>query len=238
MNALQRLRSSLRNQGMANTLAKARGLVLDYLFDVRHGVDTCACLELDHLTVKGENRERGYLYQPTRVVLLRELFSALRPLIAADSVLVDFGSGKGRILLVAAEFGFREVRGVEFAHELCEIARRNIARFTARTKGPTEFKVCELDAAKYVVGADETVFILSNPFDQAILAKVLDNLVASLRQNPRHVLIVYFNAKWDQAIQERAEFVRLQELDLSGFRVTVYSNRERRSIPSTTRGAS
>jgi hypothetical protein len=213
---------------MANTLAKARGLVLDYLFDARYGVDTCACLELDHLTVEGENKDRGYLYQPTRVVLLRKLFRALRPLIAPESVLVDFGSGKGRILLVAAEFGFRKVRGVEFAHELCEIARRNISRFTARIKGTTEFKICELDAAKYVVEADETVFIMSNPFDQAILTKVLDNLVASLRRNPRQVLIAYFNAKWDQAIQERAEFVRLQELDLSGFRVTVYSNRERR----------
>jgi predicted RNA methylase len=39
---------------------------------------------------------------------------------------VDFGSGKGRVLLVASHYPFREVVGVEFSPELQKIAEGNI----------------------------------------------------------------------------------------------------------------
>jgi transcriptional regulator of NAD metabolism len=39
------------------------------------------------------------------------------------------GSGKARVLVVAAEFGLSEARGVESANELYEVARKNVAHF-------------------------------------------------------------------------------------------------------------
>jgi hypothetical protein len=42
---------------------------------------------------------------------------------------IDFGSGKGRVLLIAAGFPFKAVLGIEFSQELHEIAVQNIARF-------------------------------------------------------------------------------------------------------------
>ncbi len=43
---------------------------------------------------------------------------------------VDFGSGKGRALLVAAEYPFERIVGIEFAEELHEIAQRQPRRRT------------------------------------------------------------------------------------------------------------
>jgi len=143
-----------------------------------------------------------------------------------NGVLVDFGSGKGRMLLVASEFGFREERGVEFAHELCETARRNVARYTARTGVAAEFKIIESDAACYAIAADENVFMMYNPFDETILGRVLDNIAASLRKAPRRILIIYVNPRWGRVIEQQADFVLVHEWVLRGFKFAVYSSRD------------
>ena len=65
-------------------------------------------------------------YQPSDPDDFRSLVEAL-PFDLTDYVFVDLGSGKGRILLLASRYPFRGVVGVEFAHELNEVAERNIA---------------------------------------------------------------------------------------------------------------
>src|SRR5580698_4756503 len=50
---------------------------------------------------------------------------------------VDLGSGKGRALLLASDYPFREIIGVELSPELDRIARANIARYDgARYRAP------------------------------------------------------------------------------------------------------
>jgi hypothetical protein len=109
---------------------------------------------------------------------------------------------------------------------LCEVARKNYATFKAKKNVRTEFQTVESDAAEYTVGADESVFILYNPFDGAILDKVLDNIAISLRQQPRKILIVYYNPRWRHVIEQRNDFTRLRELSFWGYAFTVYSNRD------------
>jgi SAM-dependent methyltransferase len=231
MDLLQRLKYSLRKQGPGATFTKVWALAIDYLFDFRYGTDTCACMQLDELTIKGENKEKGFRYQPTRVVPLRKLFRVLRPTIPAGSVLVDLGCGKGRILLVASEFGFKEVRGVEFARELCETARKNSVAFKARTGIKTECQIIEDDVTHYTIHDDENVFFLYNPFDETILSKVLCNITTSLQAHPRKILILYSNPTCARAIEQRDDFVRSHTLNLCGCDFIVYSNRAEKHSP-------
>src|ERR687885_509057 len=42
--------------------------------------------------------------------------------ISEDDVLIDFGSGKGRVLFLAAHYGFRKIIGVELSAKLNQIA--------------------------------------------------------------------------------------------------------------------
>src|SRR5439155_18999595 len=107
---LYRAYRSLRGQGVTASIGKLRALITDRLFDLRFGVETSAESDLAGLTIASANREAGYRYDPARVLPLRRALSALRPLFNPDSILVDIGSGKGRVLLVASEFGFRSVR--------------------------------------------------------------------------------------------------------------------------------
>lgn len=224
MTALGRLSKSLREEGLSSTIAKLYGLGADYWFDFRHGTDTCSWSELDQLTIDSENKASGYRYQPARVVPLRRLLQNIGRDLPPTPVLVDFGSGKGRVLLVAAEWGMRELRGIEFSKELCEIARKNCSRFKAQTGNSAEFQIRETDAAQYDVQPEENVFFFYNPFDDTVLAKVLDNIGESLHRHPRKILIVYYNPLWNDVMTSRPGLRLVREVRFWGFQFNVIEN--------------
>lgn len=227
MKTLQRAVRSVRNQGLGITLFKLYMIVQDRWFDMRYGLDTCAWSKMESLTTDGANKRRvGNDYQPSRVLPIMKMLQAIKKIGPPNAALVDFGSGKGRVLFLAAASGFRKVRGVEFAHELCDISRRNWEAFRGRTDTEAEVLIVEGDAAKYVVRDDESVFFLFNPFDGNVLSRVLDNIVESLRQRPRKVLIVYYLPDWGRVIEARSEFERVLELNYWGYCFTIFSNRD------------
>ncbi|HEY2343737.1 MAG TPA: class I SAM-dependent methyltransferase, partial [Chthoniobacteraceae bacterium] len=160
---LQRLSASLAREGVRGAAARLHRFLLEYWFDFRNGVDTRKTAELFQLKIRGENAASGTRYAPTRVSVLRALFTELADLFPPESILLDIGCGKGRALLLAAEAGFREAHGVEFAHELCEIATRNCAVYARRSRTGTRLSVHECDALSYPIQNDENVFYIANP---------------------------------------------------------------------------
>jgi len=131
-------------------------------FDLRHGTNTTLWVNLNRLNIQSENAARGVDYQPTQVIPLRRLFKELE--IPRDKVFVDLGCGKGRVLLVAAEAGFRDLRGVEFSSELCEVATANCARYSEKTGSQAVFRIVHSDVVDYPM-KDADIFFLFNPFD-------------------------------------------------------------------------
>ncbi len=235
MNLLQRAITAIRRQGLFATAAKLLSPLVDRLFDRKFGVETCAITPLERLTIPSENKQHGARYQPTRVLPLRKLFSVLRAMRPEDSVLVDIGCGKGRVLLLAAQHGFQEVRGLEFARDLCEIAHRNWTAFQAATGTRTTCRIIQADVTEYVIQPDETVFFLFNPFDEVVLSKVLANLAASLHKAPRRILLVFCFPRpcYQPVIAQWTEFVLLRECRFWGCDFTLYSNQ---SGPPTVPG--
>ena len=150
MEVLNRVRRVLRARGAGAALCLIVSTMVDYLYDVRYGTDTNSWVGLEELTIVGDNRTHGEMYQGSRYLGLTKMFRQLS-LLNEHSVLVDFGCGKGKVLLVASEFGIREARGVEFSRELCAIADRNCSIYQARTKCKTKFCIIESDAANYLI---------------------------------------------------------------------------------------
>ncbi len=66
-------------------------------------------------------------YQPTDAALFQEMMSSL-PIAFSEFTFVDLGSGKGRTLLMASEYPFRRIVGVEILPELHRAAEKNIAK--------------------------------------------------------------------------------------------------------------
>jgi len=222
VNILSRLTRSLHKQGIKSTLFKFYMLIVDHWFDVRYGTDTSGMMPLDRLTLRSPKKYGRY--QATKIVPLKRLFSHIRPIIPPGSVLVDFGCGKGRVLMIASGYGFREVRGVEYAHKLCSVAIDNCNRYKLATKVTTEFRIIGSDAGEYIINPDENIFFLFNPFGKTILMKVLKNINKSLEQRPRKALLIYNTPRFDDMIVNESTFVRTEELNLLGYHLVVYSN--------------
>jgi len=212
--------TTLRGRGLRNTLAILLSYIADYSFDVRYGTDTRSWASLDSLVIDSSNVQHGEMYQPTLALPLARLFRALQ--LPDDTVLVDLGCGKARVLLVAAQAGLETARGVEFSPQLCHIARRNCLVFAQKTHVATTFEIFEGDVVDYAVRPDETVFFLYNPFDGQILRRVLENIRVSQRAYPRPVWIVYRNAVHRAIIDNTPGFVKSQTYLFGGLDFAVY----------------
>ncbi len=211
--------ASVRKNGLANTLQYARTLAYDYFFDLRHGLDTFSWVARDALDATPADNDTAS-YQPTPVRPLRSLLQQLS--LPRESVLVDFGCGKGRVLLVASEFAFREVRGLEYSPALCRVADRNCRRYFAQHSPDTHFQVLQSDAKNYPVREDETVFFLFNPFGAEILERVIENIQKSLADNPRRAWIVYLNPLHRDVINQVSDPAIELDYEFGGYRFAVF----------------
>jgi SAM-dependent methyltransferase len=168
----------------------------------------------------GNNKNEGGNYQPIKADQFRSAVSFFQ--IPTDGAIVDYGSGKGRVLLLAILYGFHRVVGVEFAQALCEDAERNFERFRERTGREFAARVVNVDAADYEVRDDDCVFFLNNPFTSKVLGNVLANIRLSLQSRPRRIHIVYVNPFQRQVLDGDPFWRLVAETDSGGLETAVY----------------
>jgi len=215
------LRRSIQRRGIRGLVMLGVSKTSDRLFDLRYGTETGAWEEVASMSGTVGDTSRAQAYQPTQVIALRTLLRQLD--LAPGRVLVDLGSGKGRVLMVAAPFGFRALRGVEFGAGLCEVARRNIERFRRRSGTRAAFEIVHADAAQYQVRDDEDVFFLFNPFDAAVLASVMANISRSYVARPRPMLLIYRRPVHEQQVLRQTPFRKVATHDLWGSDFSVFA---------------
>jgi SAM-dependent methyltransferase len=163
-------------------------------FDAANNVRTAGVVDFADLDMTGVNIEHSNDYEGIDPKLFRQVIGAL-DIRYEDFAFVDFGSGMGRAVLLASEFPFREVAGVEFSPELHAVAEENIRRYQRRAHGCGEVKsVCE-DALSYEIPEGPAVLFFYNPFKEKLLADVLKNIRRSLKRSPREVRVIYVHPK-------------------------------------------
>lgn len=134
-------------------------------------------------------------YEPSEYRALRKVFTFVRPDPRRD-VLLDYGSGKGRAIVVGGTFGFSRIIGVEISPDLNRVARENLARAKRRMRC-RNIELVTMDAAAYRVPNDVTTIFLYNPFKGEYLSRVLDNIRQSLSDSPRRLVVAYKNPQAD-----------------------------------------
>jgi cyclopropane fatty-acyl-phospholipid synthase-like methyltransferase len=104
----------------------------------------------------------------------------------------DIGCGKGRAMCVAVYYGFNKISGVDFSKEFCDEAEKNLS-LTKQKLPAINFSVKDADAAVTNIPDDVDCIFLFNPFDEAVMKKVIININASLSRNPRKLNVMYAN---------------------------------------------
>ncbi len=204
--ALVWLRGLILRDGLMRGLWSAgRSLVevmLDYLpsrrrlrygdidFDWDHDVDTTwanpsLAVRLREVFTSGK-------YQPSDPSLFHEILQQL-PIRYEDFTFVDLGSGKGRTLLMASDYPFRAIIGVEIIPDLHSVAQRNLQHYRNDRQRCSRLLALSGDARDFAFPVEPVVLYLFNPFPPAILREVLRNLEHSFREHPRPICVAYHN---------------------------------------------
>jgi predicted RNA methylase len=175
-------------------------------FDGRRGTDTSGMVMPWELKDQSNAPIDGNPYASLTSARIRELLVAAESG-ASETVLVDLGSGKGRVLLVAQEFPFKRIVGVEWSGELHAIAQTNVAIAAVSGQVPdARFELLQMDAAAYAFPTEPLVVFLFNPFGAATMAHVVANLELTLAAYPRRVIVIYANPLHGDFFAQSAAF--------------------------------
>ncbi len=160
-------------------------------FDKRCGVDTAGITDLSAFSISHANWVWGARYGPSSEAFAVSVLEKLA-LDYRRYTFVDFGSGKGAVLLYASRFPFLQIIGIEFSRELHDIALENIRHFS-QDRGLRETPLRSICADVTTMDLPVTPLILYfwNPFGPPVLSKVLINIESSLRVKPRPIYLIY-----------------------------------------------
>jgi len=166
--------------------AARRKARVDRVFDEERGVDTATWVRVPELDTSSANLEHAVRYEPSSIEEFQLLMNKLK-IDHADFTFVDYGSGKGRVLMLAAEYPFKRILGVEFAESLDHIAQENIATLGADAQRIETFL---MDATEFDPPPEPLVLYFFHPFGVPALRRVLDRVLASLERDPRPAYVV------------------------------------------------
>lgn len=186
-------KGALRRLPGMRVISSVRSTLRAHWFDWRHNVKTCGDDDLRQLTVVGENASHAIAYIPTTPRTGRYILRNLPVTDFSNYTFIDIGSGKGRMLLLAAELPFRRVIGIEFAADLHALAQQNVKTYRNPDQASFQIEPVHIDATRYEFPLEPLLIYFYYPFNQAVMEPVIQNLNRSLVEHPRDVILVYHN---------------------------------------------
>jgi predicted RNA methylase len=185
-----------------------RAIAREREFDIRYGVDTGGVLLEPRMEGRSaETRNWANPYYGTPGSAFRRIIrrSGIRP---RDFIFVDLGCGKGRTLLLASLFGFREVIGVEADSHFAGQARLNAEAWLRQHLCCRPIRIIEADARDFDAPDEDLFIYMYNPFKGQVFECVADQLAALARQAGRRVVIAYVTDLYGDYLENTGAFAR------------------------------
>lgn len=210
----------LHEQGVFRLAKHVRLVMLrrlhQYLWDNRYekheSVSTGGYCNADQLKpVDATNHVSGLSYLPTPRLVVKWILNGLNTDLSRF-VFVDFGSGRGRVLLAAAEKPLNRVIGVEFCEILDGEAKQNISKYPAHLLACEKVESHCMDAVNFKLPDNDCILYFFNPFDAVIVDTVVRNAIRDSKKNNNRLIVVYFNPVFPNAVSRHEE---LQPLSLT-----------------------
>lgn len=170
-------------------------------FDRRYGTDTQGIID-DMVTLGVDDPElaaHACGYEGIQIPIFRKIIKDL-DIQPSQFTFVDFGSGKGRAVMLAAECGFEKCVGIELSPSLHQIAQRNVAVFDRKRANFVSINLYCGDAADLSLPEGDLVCFFYNPFDDSVLRKVISNLHLAVSAHPRKLIIAYRNPVYSELL--------------------------------------
>jgi SAM-dependent methyltransferase len=175
-------------------------------FDRSHGIDTSGFVPAGECASGDVPATQINFYSGSQPSIVRTALASLPE--PGHYAFVDIGCGKGRPLVVASEFGFGRVIGVELAPQLARVARANAETVAARHPDRTPIEVLVGDATTVMPPGQRVVYYLYNPFSRPLVQRLVANVERQLQQGLQHVFFVCYNPVHGDVLDQSPHFAR------------------------------
>ncbi|MEO7029771.1 MAG: class I SAM-dependent methyltransferase [Acidobacteriaceae bacterium] len=188
-------------------------------FDTRHGTDTSG-LWPANVIARGTNAPHEdltayYAVAPSILEgVIDQWLQRTAPLHSIERyTFLDIGAGKGRALLLASQFPFAAVEGIELNDVLCRIARTNIELWSRdiQASALAPITLHHADATRQPLPCTPVLAFLFHPFETPVLRRFLRHVEKHLARHPQAFDLVYVNAEQGSLLDNHPAFTRSWE---------------------------
>jgi SAM-dependent methyltransferase len=227
--ASKRFLNLLQHHGLWKTATVCVAMIDDQhirTFDHKYGVRTSGHIELSETSFDASKLDKATSYGPVNAWGFRKLLQILN--LSKSFTFVDLGCGLGRACIIAAEYGFARVTGVELAPELCKVARDNVSNCRVPAARELPIEIIEGDVLDYCDHANDDVYFMYRAFSLDFLRDVLVKLVERAISRRKSFTLIYTERLgWPQsecvtALAGNPSFQKMYERPIFGQAFFVY----------------
>ena len=218
---VERIRVSLSSLGPVETVKALMVNALSYnpakdrSFDRRFKTVTSSIVPLDGLGITDREKTKSAVYYISSPVRFERYLLGSLNIDYSQFDFVDIGSGKGRVLMIASDWPFRSITGVEISKPLCVVAEKNLQIYSSRTQRCRNISVRCMDATQFPIEQKNAVYHFYHPFQPDLLKPMLEKIATTFRGSDTKVYLAYI---WMQLPEifplfESLGFKRLQHVE-------------------------
>lgn len=190
--ALKRFLNLVQGYGLMKTLLTCGAMIDDQhlrIFDRRYGVRTSGHIELSETSFDSSKLRHATSYGPVNGWAFRRLLKRLS--FSKTLRFADLGCGLGRACILAAEYGFNKITGVELASELCVVARQNLLSCSLAPTNKSSIQIVQGDVLEYCGITEDDVFFVYRAFSLEFFQAVCEKLVQTAAHQGRLLTLIY-----------------------------------------------
>ena len=178
-------------------------------------------ISLGHIDLKHDptetDSERTHYYADSGGLAFDRIMANFN--ITPNDAIVDYGCGKGGILISLSKYPFAKITGIEIMPDLVAIAKENIRKLNLEN---VDIECC--DAAAFKQLHEYNYFYFFDPFPCVVMQDVLSNIEKSISEHPRKVTIIYLNPSCHDVIESSSIFSKTKEMPHFEHKCFIYSN--------------
>lgn len=160
-------------------------------FDKEFGIETSGILSTEDIHPDKQLTALISPYIGSQPSIVRRGLSALGTY--GDYTFIDYGCGKGRPIVVAGEFPFQSVTGIELSPNLAATARLNIAKVARRFPERQGVTIVCADVCDFPLPPDKLACFNYHAFGPEIVARIIKKFETALAGDTPHMFLIYYN---------------------------------------------
>jgi hypothetical protein len=203
---------SARGKHFLPRLTKQEGFTI-HPFDLQHGVQTSGLIPGRFLKTGHAHDRHSTAYfgvAPSVFHALLRRWQRTKPYAPLSGfTFVDIGAGMGRAMLLASEFPFKRVEGIELNPALAVVARKNIREWRSAGRAIAPMRITCCDILQCSLPKGPCLAFLFNPFGDSVMRRLLKQLARTFANRPGQLDLLYVNNEQDRIIELHPGFIRL-----------------------------